>query len=147
MNIPKAKYDWQKIKIDFFESNFTELKGFFEEKYGTYNGRTLTKTTGWSKEKEQWQREITKKALRQLNINRLKDLADCLDMLLIVVYRQIKKYTLMPEVNTKELKTLWEIVRCENNLPIRITQMVPLKNNFDPVEVRKGILERIKNHN
>ena len=63
--MPKQKYDWSKIKLEFFKSDIDEVKGFFRGKYGVWNTQTSRMTTGRSKEKQEYKNEILQEALRK----------------------------------------------------------------------------------
>jgi hypothetical protein len=40
----KNKYNWDKIKLDYYVSPIIEVKEFFEVNYSTYTGHTKAKT-------------------------------------------------------------------------------------------------------
>jgi hypothetical protein len=40
----KQRYNWDKIKLDYWVSPIREVKEFFEEHYSTYTGHIKTKT-------------------------------------------------------------------------------------------------------
>lgn len=48
----KQKYNWDKLKLEYFSSSIMEVKEFFQYQYSTYTGQIKQKTTGWRKEKE-----------------------------------------------------------------------------------------------
>jgi len=144
---PKAKYDWNIIKVDFFKSNHLEVKGFFEEQCGTYNGRIRSKTTGWAKEKEKWKEKMTKDALEQLQSNRTKSLATCLDHLLIEVKRRVDKPELIGTMKVNDLHTLWQLLRCENGLSDRITEQKNDPKEVDWKEVRDSLSRKLDENN
>jgi hypothetical protein len=63
--MPKQKYDWSKIKLEFFKSDIDEVKGFFKDTYKVWNAQTSKMTTGRSKEKQEYKNEILQEALRK----------------------------------------------------------------------------------
>ena len=54
MKDTKWKYNFDKLKIEFFkDSEYNELKSFFENRYKTYNSYIRNNTVGWVSEKKE----------------------------------------------------------------------------------------------
>lgn len=54
--MPKSKHNWDKLKLEFFQSDFSEVKPFLIQKGvlrkgQKYGSNTAVKTKGWGKEK------------------------------------------------------------------------------------------------
>lgn len=63
--MPKQKYDWSKIKLEFFQSDIDEVKSFLCDKNVTYNSVTRNNTKGRGKEKQEYKEKIFQEALRK----------------------------------------------------------------------------------
>ena len=61
--MPKQKYDYNKIKMEFMQSDFDEVKWFLLDKWVIYNSRWTTRTKWWAKEKQEYKTKIVEKAL------------------------------------------------------------------------------------
>lgn len=60
--MPSKKYDWEKLKQEFFESDYLEAKAFLIHKYIPYNTITRRYAKGWREAKKEYQKEITNKS-------------------------------------------------------------------------------------
>jgi len=60
--MPSKKYDWEKLKQEFFESDYLEAKAFLIHKAIPYNTVTRRYAKGWREEKKEYQKEITNKS-------------------------------------------------------------------------------------
>ena len=61
--MPRTKYDWPALKLEYFKSDIDEVKGFFKEIHKVWNAQISKMTTGWSKEKLEYKNKIVEKAL------------------------------------------------------------------------------------
>lgn len=143
----RSKYDWEVIKFKFFESSYKEVKGFFEDIYGTYNGTIRCRTAGWAKEKCEWKDKTTKKALDQLQTNRAKSLASCFDHLIVEINRRVNNHDLITTMKVHDLRILWQLLRCENGLPDRITEHKNPPQQTDWGKVKESLLSKIAGEN
>lgn len=60
-----TKYDYNALKLEYFKSDISEVKGFFIDKGLTFNSRVREITKWRSKEKQKRLEEITAKALER----------------------------------------------------------------------------------
>lgn len=60
--MPRKKYDWEALKLQFFESKEKSPKKFLQDLYGTFTGTMRTKSSGWSSEKRDYLKTHLKKA-------------------------------------------------------------------------------------
>lgn len=68
----RTKYDWDKIKAEFFASDFLDVFPFIQHKYGTDTAQgwqAKSKTVGWAEEKRKIQDEMKLEALKQFKSN------------------------------------------------------------------------------
>jgi len=56
------KYNYPELRLEFFASPINEVKGFFQDKFNTYNASIREKTKWWTNEKKEYQMEQVKKA-------------------------------------------------------------------------------------
>lgn len=68
----KTKYDWHKLKQEFFESDYLEVKGFFEAKFSAYNTNIQEKTAGWTKAKQEYQKAQIQQAEAEYEVEKRK---------------------------------------------------------------------------
>ena len=61
----KKIYDWIQLKLDFFASDYDEVKTFFERIWSDYNRNTQKNTRWRTKEKEEYKKKILDKALEK----------------------------------------------------------------------------------
>ena len=76
----KLKYDWAKLKLEFFQSDFDDVESFLNHKWITLNvNRKWTKW--WAKEKQEFKQKITQKALENALKKQAKELEIPMDQL------------------------------------------------------------------
>lgn len=61
----KQKYDWSALKLEFFNSEYDEVKEFFKQKYNVYNRNTQQNTRWRTKEKQAYKEKILAKVLEK----------------------------------------------------------------------------------
>lgn len=59
--MPSKKYDWEKLKQEFFESSYMEVKAFFLNKGVPYNEYSRKFAKGWRNEKKEHKKNILTK--------------------------------------------------------------------------------------
>ena len=62
--MPKQKHDYVKLKQEFIDSEFNEVKSFFDNKWMTYNSQIRKYTKGRSKEKKAHEATIIEDAIK-----------------------------------------------------------------------------------
>lgn len=68
----RTKYNWVKMKREFFESDFHDVFPFIQHKFGTATAQgwqAKSKTVGWAEEKRKIQDEMKLEALKQFKSN------------------------------------------------------------------------------
>ena len=70
--MPKQKRDYSAIKLEFFQSEFDEVKAFITDKWLIYNSERTKRTKWRTKEKQEMKTKIVQKAV-QKNINKRAD--------------------------------------------------------------------------
>ena len=78
MSYNKQKYDWHKLKEEYFLSDFIEVKSFFEDKFRTYSGHIRKKTNGWTREKRDFARSILSQSVEICKEKRSIEMAESL---------------------------------------------------------------------
>ena len=82
MSYNKQKYDWHKLKEEYFLSDFLEVKSFFEDKFRTYSGHIRKKTNGWTREKRDFARSILSQSVEICKEKRSIEMAESLENVL-----------------------------------------------------------------
>ena len=76
----KQKYDWAKLKLEFFQSDFDDVKSFLNTKWMLWKVSSRW-TNWWTKEKQEFKQKITEKALEKALNKQAKDLEIPMDQL------------------------------------------------------------------
>lgn len=61
----ESKYDWNRLKLEFFQSKAIDVKSFFEISWYWFNAYVTKHTKGWREEKKHFRDEAKKEALEQ----------------------------------------------------------------------------------
>jgi hypothetical protein len=73
--MPKRKYDWTELKLQYFQSEIDDVKVFFQQLWSKQLDWNMTnKTKWWAKEKQAYKEKIIKKALEENAKKRAKEL-------------------------------------------------------------------------
>lgn len=145
----KQKYNWDKLKLDYFSSPTMEVKDFFQYQYSTYTGHIKQKTIWWSKEKQDFIVECRKLAekdmkgeLKELYKPTLQELSKMHEAIMHIIKSKLFSLAqkvskdengniiLPKDLNLKELKIIWEIIKAEKWEPIKISNKT-FYNNQD----------------
>lgn len=126
----KQKYNWQALKLEFFQSEIDEVKVFFRGKYGVWNTQTSRMTTGRSKQKQEHKNQILQKALEK----KAEDDAKSLEIPMLelrkakkaVLWILIKKVSQVikdnDEINVYEQERILNMIKRELWEPTTITK-------------------------
>lgn len=76
----KLKYDWAKLKLEFFQSDFDDVKSFLNTKWMLWKVSSRW-TNWWAKEKQDFKQKITQKALENALKKQAKELEIPMDQL------------------------------------------------------------------
>lgn len=122
--MPKQKRDYEKLKKEFMQSKFHEVKGFIEDKWMTYNWQMRWKTKWWAKEKKELKAKATDKALKKVEDKLAAKLEPSSEFLLWNINKAIeltaRKLEQMEEkdsINVKDLNTIRSMNRIQNWQP------------------------------
>lgn len=122
--MPKQKRDYDKLKKEFMASKFTEVKGFIEERWMTYNWQLRWKVKWWAKEKRELKAIAADKAIKQVWNKLAKQLEPSTEFLLWNITKAIEltkvKLDQMAEkwnINVKDLNTIRWMNRIQNWQP------------------------------
>jgi hypothetical protein len=121
-----SKYNWAKIKQDYFNSQTLEVKDFLSTYVPivNYNGMARKATTGWRSEKEEYKTKMATKAIETVSVERLNAYAETYletkqKILKTIQKRVDKKGDDLPMI---ELKQAWDIFKVELGEPSTITK-------------------------
>lgn len=134
----KQKYNWDKLKLEYFISSIMEVKEFFESEYSTYTGHTKAMTKWWSIDKQELIKSCKNQAEIELRENlkeiykpSREELSQMYKATLYIIKAKLLNLeqgitkdakgiiTLPKDLKIRELKIIWEIVRTEMGLPIK----------------------------
>lgn len=130
---PRKVWNWPLEKEQFFMSEFLEPTSYFKAVHGTMNGTIQGKIVGWAKEKEAWQEEESKKALKEFSRKRSRLLAQGLNDALTAAQEGLNvlsKEKLGIKAQ-KALKTFWHILRVESGLPTNVLHNTNVNENLE----------------
>ena len=122
--MPKQKRDYDRLKKEFMSSKFTEVKGFIEERWMTYNWQLRWKVKWWAKEKRELKAKAADKAIKQVWNKLAKQLEPSTEFLLWNIAKAIEltkvKLDHMEQkwnINVKDLNTIRWMNRIQNWQP------------------------------
>ena len=122
--MPKQKRDYDRLKKEFMASKFTEVKGFIEERWMTYNWQLRWKVKWWAKEKRELKAKAADKAIKQVWNKLAKQLEPSTEFLLWNIAKAIEltkvKLDQMEQkwnINVKDLNTIRWMNRIQNWQP------------------------------
>ena len=138
--MPKMKYDWDKIKMEFMLSDFDEVQPFMKTNYNqdTANNKQVMKMTKWWwKEKQEYKKKIYEKALKKKwneTAKEISDIAKRYEMLdeefIAWMEKQFealksswKKGENRKRLTSKDVMNMRKIARTERWLPVNITKV------------------------
>lgn len=127
--MPKQKYDWNKIKMEFMLSEFDEVQPFMKQRYNkdtAKNKQIADATKWWWKEKQEWKKKIYLEALKkkwkesekeiESKMERYEMLWDgILQWMENAIFGDWKK-------NSNDIMNIWKIKRTEMWLPTNISK-------------------------
>jgi hypothetical protein len=132
------KYDWNKLKLEFFKSDYDDVASFIEKTVGkkTANNSTLARNTKWwTKEKKDYKDSILEKALL-LNANKqAKELEIPMEQLWLAKRNAVIKVIqqmMNKDMDINELERTIKIIRTEMWLPTTYSKNENL--NTDKIE-------------
>ena len=131
--MPKQKYDWNKIKMEFMLSEYDELEWFFKDKYKTATNWTIRKYTMWrSKEKQAYKNKIYSDVLKKKGKETAKDIETKLERYEMlwdeILQRMEEQFNPVGEdwkprkINSNDIMNIWKIKRTEMWLPTNISK-------------------------
>ena len=122
--MPKQKRDYDRLKKEFMASKFTEVKGFIEARWMTYNWQLRWKVKWWAKEKRELKAKAADKAIKQVWNKLAKQLEPSTEFLLWNIAKAIEltkvKLDQMEQkwnINVKDLNTIRWMNRIQNWQP------------------------------
>lgn len=146
----KSKYDWKGLKLDFYQSEYDEVKAFFEATGVPYNRFTREKAKWWAKDKQEWKDWVINKALAKEQEKRAKELEIPIDQLkslkksaILLYAKHLNKYikdekgTL--KINVSDLDKIIKSIKVELWEPTTITKNENI--NKDEVIDEKDLLD------
>lgn len=133
--MPKQKYDWEKIKMEFMLSDFDEVESFMNDIWITTVNRKRTKNR--TKEKQEYKQKIYEKALKKKWDETAKEISDKAkryemldDEFIAWMEKQFEEEKKTPKKGEKKRKlfsgdilNMRKISRTERWLPVNISKV------------------------
>ena len=155
--MPKQKYDWNKIKMEFMLSEFDDVEWFFKDTYKTATNWTIRKyTMGWSKEKQLYKSKIYADVLKKKWKETAKDIESKMeryemlwDEILNWMEEQFQQIGEEDEewkkrkINSNDIMNIWKIKRTEMWLPTNISK-TENTNKEEKTELNDEEMEALK---
>ena len=132
----RCKYDWAKMQIEFFKSEYVQVAPFLRDRYNldsSGNGGVERRIKGWNEQKKDLKREsveTAKKELVNLYAPTAEELAQMHQGLTTLFKATIKKELsdcIDPKTgevkrtpNVVEIRRIWEIVKAEKLEPTAV---------------------------
>lgn len=132
--MPKQKYDWNKIKMEFMLSDEDELKVFIEWKLGTSLNWNIKRITAWRwKEKQLYKNKIYERVLKKKWEETAKDIESKMqryEMLWDEILNRMEEQFQWAvgedwkpkKINSNDIMNIWKIKRTEMWLPTNISK-------------------------
>lgn len=155
--MPKQKYDWNKIKMEFMLSDEDELKVFIEWKLGTSLNWNIKRITAWWwKEKQLYKSKIYAEVLKKKWKETAKDIESKMeryemlwDEILNWMEEQFQQIGEEDEewkkrkINSNDIMNIWKIKRTEMWLPTNISK-TENTNKEEKTELNDEEMEALK---
>lgn len=133
------KIDWDRLEREFILNDkhpavevwLREAKGWPENRI--QNGNRRTHTLGWSQKRENHQQHLTEEALREVLVEQKKRIPQLLKAKLNLVAKIVEDTGNWRNLNAKDKKLIYDIVKTELGEPTHITRESPPPVT-DPVE-------------
>ena len=122
----KSKYDWQALKLEFFQSDIDEVYNFLAGKFGenTVKWNLKNKVKWWSKEKQEYKNRILEKALEKQAEEQAKELEIPIETLKKAKKKAIIKIInyLNKQLNPSEMEKVIRMIKTELGEPTTISK-------------------------
>lgn len=118
------KYNYQKIKVDYFNDPCMPIKVYWEENIGKWNGTIAVATTGWAKQKIEFNRKIAEERLKRIAEDKANYIDRALNIAIDVAIDALEEIARTPGGGIKyhkAAKNHWQIIRTEGGMPTNIT--------------------------
>lgn len=129
------KYDYSALKLEFFQSEYDEVKSFLSDKWVTYNTKWTENTKGWSKEKKAWKEKIVEKALEKKQNELAKKLEIPMEWMLETKKATIQLIRRKLNAINEKTKDDWNSIDIKDVKTIREISKVEL---WEPTSVSKN---------
>lgn len=127
--MPKQKYDWNKIKMEFMLSEFDEVQPFMKQRYNkdtAKNKQVADATKWWWKEKQEWKKKIYLEALKKKWKESEKEIESKMEryeMLWDGILQRMENAIFGDwKKNSNDIMNIWKIKRTEMWLPTNISK-------------------------
>ena len=142
--MPSKKYDWGKLKQEFFESNYLEAKPFLIAKDIPYSAPNKKMVKGWRESKKEYQKQIleqSKEKVVEVKIDyakrREQKVQEAIDWIIDDIIKRVKNTD-----NRKERVTYLE--KLKEDIGEGKKMILDVTTNSTKTEEDQEILDKIK---
>lgn len=142
--MPSKKYDWGKLKQEFFESDYLEAKPFLISKDIPYNAPNKKMVKGWRESKKEYQKQIleqSKEKVVEVKIDyakrREQKVQEAIDWIINDIIKRVKNTD-----NRKERVTYLE--KLKEDIGEGKKMILDVTTNSTKTEEDQEILDKIK---
>lgn len=142
--MPSKKYDWGKLKQEFFESDYLEAKPFLIAKDIPYSAPNKKMVKGWRESKKEYQKQIleqSKEKVVEVKIDyakrREQKVQEAIDWIIDDIIKRVKNTE-----NRKERVTYLE--KLKEDIGEGKKMILDVTTNSTKTEEDKEILDKIK---
>lgn len=120
--MPKQKYDWTKLKLEFLESDVDEVQEFLRRKFGESLAKSnmKNKCKWWTKDKQRMKEQVLARATEKSINKQAKDLEIPIDQLTLAKKNAVVKVIqqmMNSDLDITDLERTIKILRTEMGLP------------------------------
>ncbi len=122
--MPKQKHNYAKLKAEFLQSDFAEVKWFITDKWLKYSSERATRTKWWAKEKKALKARATERAIKKAETKLATKLEPSSEFLLWNIAKAIEltkvkldQMEAKGNINVKDLNTIRWMNRIQNWQP------------------------------
>ena len=136
---PRAKYNWDILKLEFFKHQIHDVKPWLRETKIPYSGHSVVMTRGWTEEKRDWIRTMVAEEQRRVEDSFKLSTSELLDIKRAAIRAAAQKmmpgkeiaYTdsagnekkiWMPDAAIWELKDIWTMSKAELGEPTSVSK-------------------------
>lgn len=153
--MPRLKYDYPTMKIEFFKSDYRNVKSFLQDRYQRYTSSMRENTIGWAYEKQAYKESVFDEALKKLRDESSELLKNDLNRILSEVHIRLSNMSSLTNISNNNLITYCYLFMTLNGRPTKyvdqevLNQMQPVRATPDELtpEEKESVHRMMENLN